>query len=509
MARITFVYPDFESLGVEYLMSICSSSGHIVSLIYYETEDSYLGVKNSKLSYDKIVEDIYHSDPDIVAFSCVTDNYQHQLQCADHLRTKYEHIVTIFGGVHPTAVPRQTLENLCVDAVAIGEAECSLVDFLAACSEQGRFSMPDYPVPGIVFKKNSQIIGEFIEGRLPDLDQLPFPEKSQFYASLRDSLHEYRIITSRGCPYRCSYCFNSYIHRLHGGKAIRRRSVSNVIEELVFAKTRSSLKYVMFLDDSFTANKAWVVEFCSKYKKEINLPFACVTNPEYIDENIAAALSSAGCINIQMGIQSLSERICRDILIRNNDQAKIAVAIDILKKNNIMVQVDHMLGIPTDSIENQEACARFYNMHRPNLISIFWLTYYPETSILKFAEEEKIIDKRDIELIQQGIRLSNESYLTGGSMRNPYPFYSISFLLNWLPILPKWLVELLISKRAYRLLSVKNFYLSTALPRVIQSILNKNDFRGRSHIIRFLDKTILKSKIVKLLTRKGQQGRQA
>lgn len=499
MARITFIYPDFESLGVEYLMSKCSEAGHAVNFVYYETEDSYLGIKSKHISYENIADKICLTNPDIAAFSCVTDNYQYQLQCANSLKRKDKDIFTIFGGIHPTAVPIKSLQNDCVDAVAIGEAECSLVDFLAECMGKTPFSFPNHPIPGIIFKKNGQIIGKPIEGRLANLDQLPFPDKSPFFSSLRDSLHEYRIITSRGCPYKCSYCFNSFIHQLHGEKTIRRRSVSNVIEELLWAKTKSPLKYVMFVDDSFTANKQWVREFCSRYKTEINLPFACVTNPQYIDEEIAGVLSSAGCINVQMGIQSLSDTLCREVLKRKNDKTKITAAIRSLKNNNIMVQVDHMLGIPGDTIENQEESAIFYNIHRPNLISIFWLTYYPKTAILNFALQEGIIKQGDIELIEQGKRLNNESYLTGGSMKNPYPYYSISFLLNWLPILPQWLVGMLIKSRSYRFFRIKNFYFSTALPRAIQSILNKNDFRGRSHIIRFVDKAVMKSRIVKYL----------
>ncbi len=158
-----------------------------------------------------------------------------------------------------------------------------------------------------------------------------------------------------------------------------------------------------------------------------------------------------------------------------------------------------MLGIPGDTIENQEKSVRFYNAHRPNLISIFWLTYYPKTPILNTALKLDVIDQQDIEAIERGERLSSESYLTGGSMKNPQPYYSISFLLNWLPILPQWLVGILIKSRLYRLFRIKNFYFSTALPRVIQSVFNKKDFRGRSHMIRFFDKIVMKSKIMQRL----------
>ncbi|MEK7398524.1 MAG: cobalamin-dependent protein, partial [Candidatus Poribacteria bacterium] len=316
MARITFVYPDFESLGVEYLMAACADAGHDVKFVYYEAEDMYLGKARSKPPYEQIADDICHTEPDIVAFSCVTDNYQHQLQCSRALKKQQKHIVTIFGGVHPTAVPEKTLLDGSVDAVAIGEAEHSLVDLLNTSEVSGTFSLPDDPIRGVIFKKYGATIGVPVEGKLADLDSVPFPYKQPFLSVLKDSIHEYRIMTSRGCPYHCSYCFNSYMRRLRGSKAIRRRSVDNVIAELLWAKKEFAVKRIMFVDDSFTTSKTWVIAFCVKYKAEIGLPFACIANPNYIDEETTGVLSSAGCVNVQLGIQSLSESICAQVLDR-------------------------------------------------------------------------------------------------------------------------------------------------------------------------------------------------
>ncbi|MHB1390614.1 MAG: hypothetical protein ACYCXF_05170, partial [Thermoleophilia bacterium] len=115
---------------------------------------------------------------------------------------------------------------------------------------------------------------------------------------------------------------------------------------------------------------------------------------------------------------------------------------------------------------------------------------YPRTAIVDLAKSEGLITQDDIDSIEQGFRLTTESYLTGGSSRNPDPYFSISFLMNWLPLLPRWLVTILLRSRAYRLFRIRNYILSTAMPRAIQSIFNKKDFRGRSHIYRFFSKTL-------------------
>lgn len=491
MANITFVYPDFESLGVEYLMAACKTNGHHVHFVYYEADDTYTRIRKNP-SYTKVATDILNTYPDIVAFSCVTDNYQHQLKVAKNLKTGNSKIYTIFGGIHPTAVPEIILSEDIIDAVAIGEAEHSLVDFLYKCQLNSSFVFPEEAVEGIVFKKNGLIIGNYKEGKLVDLDTLSFPEKEPIYKEIHDSSNEYRIITSRGCPYLCSYCFNSYMHNLRGSIKMRRRSVSNVIEELILAKKQFSIKYVLFVDDSFTTDKRWIEQFSKEYKKEVGLPFACVGNPYYINEDIVSHLADAGCVNFQLGIQSLSETLCKETLNRNSINTQIEKAIHLLKQKKIMIQVDHMLGIPNDTLQSQENAVLFYNIHRPHLISIFWLTYYPRTDIIQTAKSLGIINQQNIDCIEQGIKITSESYLTGGSLKNPQPYYSISFTLNWLPLIPKPIIVFLIKTHLYRIFKIKHYYISTALPRIIRSIIDKRDFRGRSHIIRFKNKLISK-----------------
>ncbi len=490
MPKITFVYPDFESLGIEYLMAVCIKDGHDVDFVYYEAEDAYLGGKTKTVPFHQIAREIADTQPQMAAFSCVTDNYRYQLGCAKALKEILPDVITIFGGVHPTAVPRKVLLNDEVDCVAVGEAECSLSTFLRESLKGGRFVLPKKSVKGLLFKQDGRIVGDIEEGALGDLNKMPFPHKEPFSQVLKDVSHEYRIITSRGCPYSCSYCFNSHFHKLRGKRLIRQRSVENVIRELVWARRRYSFRYVLFCDDSFTTNERWVLEFSDRYKKEVGLPFACLANPQYLSRRVICALKRAGCINMQIGIQSLSEQLCKDVLQRKTDNETVARVIDDVRRVGIMVQVDHMLGIPGDTLEQQVESISFYNRHRPNLISVFWLAYYPKTAIAEMARQNGLLSERDIDKIEEGIRLTDVSYLTGGSMSDPRQYYGISLLLNYLPLMPRILVRLFIWCRLYRVLRIGNYFISTALPRAIQAVFNRKDFRGRSHIIRFIGKKV-------------------
>lgn len=487
MAKVTFVYPDFECIGVEYLMSACIEAGHEADLAFYNAQDMYVGMSVKNVPYEEVARRIACAKPHVAAFSCVTDNFRFQLKCAEELKAKHPEIITVFGGVHPTAVPERVLGNDAVDAVAMGEGEVSFVELLNLSDKDSSFELPENPVKGIVHKKGDRIVGEFVVDEIADIDSVPFPYKEYFIKYLADARHEYRIMTSRDCPYSCSYCFNAHMQKLRGKHIVRQRSVENVIDELVLAKSKYNHKYIIFLDDCFTLKANWLLSFCERYKEEIGIPFACISSPLCMDREKAEALGKAGCVNMQIGIQSLSLELCRDVLSRKSDNEKSFETITDLHRAGIMAQIDHMLGIPNDTLKNQEDAALFYNRCRPKLITIFWLTYYPKTPIVDFARNAGILSDSDVEKIENGLSLTRESYLSGGSLRDPRPYYAISFLLNWLPLLPRPIVFLLVKLRLYHLLRIRSYFLSTALPRGIQSIFNPRDFRGRSHLLRFFE----------------------
>ncbi|MBI4684363.1 MAG: cobalamin B12-binding domain-containing protein [Nitrospirae bacterium] len=490
MPKVTFVYPDFENLGTQYLMSVCLKNGYETDLVYYQARNNFVNRVNKSLSFPDIAKRVVNTNPDVVAFSCVTDNYQYQLKCAKALKEIMPHVITIFGGIHPTAVPQRVLNNPEVDCVAIGEAEISFSEFLQEGRKENKFVLPDKPVKGIVFKSGDRMIGEFIEGKLSDLDEVPFPHKAPF-SSLMKLTGEYRIITSRGCPYSCSYCFNSFYHVLRGKKDLRRRTVQNVIDELLHAKKQFSPKYISFWDDSFTTSKNWIREFCSEFKSKINLPFMCIVNPFYIDNEIAELLSSTGCIFVGIGVESTSEEVCSKILNRRSNNEKIVQAIKYLKEAGILVQADHLLGVPGDTLEKEEESVMFYNGCRPDIISVYWLTYYPKTEIVSIAYKQGLLSDKDIDSIEQGTLIESGSLLTGGSLKDPKRYYSINFLFNYFPLLPKWLVYFLIKSRLYRLFRIQNYYITTALPRVVIALTKRRYVHGRVYIMNFLNEVLL------------------
>jgi radical SAM superfamily enzyme YgiQ (UPF0313 family) len=134
---------------------------------------------------------------------------------------------------------------------------------------------------------------------------------------------QYIIMTTRGCPFSCSFCIESVYQDMFGKKgSLRRRSVDVVIHELVEAKRKLGVTSVMFYDDVFTTHSKWLSEFAPRYKAEVGLPFWCYTYPTTTRSEDLALLKDAGCVSMTMGIQSGSAEILKEKFNRPVDQQR-------------------------------------------------------------------------------------------------------------------------------------------------------------------------------------------
>ena len=122
------------------------------------------------------------------------------------------------------------------------------------------------------------------------------------------------MITSRGCPFSCTYCYNSAFKALYKNKgtAVRRRSVEKVMEEILLLHHTSGWKTLEIVDDAFLADRKWFLQFANEYQKKINLPYACFSIVKNIDREVAKALKQSNCKCVEFGIEAGNERIRRE-----------------------------------------------------------------------------------------------------------------------------------------------------------------------------------------------------
>lgn len=388
--KVLFVYKGSESLGIEYLSSFLKNRGHQTKLVFDPAVfSSNRGRDNQLLSriFDsyqgRLVERVISASPDLVVFSVYTANYQWALELAQKIKERTE-VPIVFGGIQATAVPHRVIKNKWVDAVVVGEGEYPLLELVESL-EKGVFK--DLSIGNVYFKQGENIIANPVRPYIQDIDKLPFPDKELFYRKVPALEEVLLIMTSRGCPLKCSYCCNNIYHLLYSDEKrhFRRRSVDNVISELSLYKKRGRVRAVAFWDDIFTIDSDWMHEFSKRYRQEINLPFYCYSLPNTLSREMIELLADANCCHIKIGLQTVSEKTSREVLHRPGSKKYIAKAVILLRKYGIQYSVDHMLGLPFEGVEAQEAAAEFYNQIRPARINSHWMTYYPGTEIVEIA----------------------------------------------------------------------------------------------------------------------------
>lgn len=475
--KIVFVAFGYENLAVEYLSAFLKEQGHNVYLVFDPALFNTYHLSNKLLAKvfnyrNKIINRIIELNPDIVAFSVLSDNYAWASDIAEELKKKRQDLLIVFGGIHPTSVPEEVIKEDFVDYVCAGEGEEALLDLANALeAKEGTCSIPN------IWSKNNGTVFRNPPRRLIDnLDKLPLPDKELFhseYAGFTGNI--YMAMTSRGCPYICSYCYNSYLMGIYKdkGRYLRRFSVNRVIEELESAKRKFRMRRIVFVDDVFTADQKWLESFVEQYKKKINIPFGCLVHPLFVNKEIVDLLKQGGCTVAGMGIQTLNERIKKQVVRRLETNSDVEDAIFLFKKAGILIYVDFIFGLPGESRKDAEDAALFLSRNRPDAVSTLWLRYYPRAEIINIAREKKLLSEEQIRDINKGAASAPASDF--GNTKSDIDRRLVTLILISCN-LPVWLVKFLLQHKVYRFLPGRNIHhLHTVSKQIFNKLLHQRD----------------------------------
>jgi len=481
--KIGFVYGAYESLGIEYLSSILKHNipDIEIKLFYHPFLFSDALLENNFLSSffnekKHIVNKIIKFSPDILAFSSMTDTFDFDFSIATEIKRINPDITTLFGGIHPTAAPEFVSNLKSIDFICIGEGEFAFLEFCNAF-----ISNNDLNNIKNIYSQNTITNKPVLRELVYDLSALPFPDKDLFYCIAPYFKESYSIITSRGCFFKCSFCNNNLYSKYYGSAydGIRRRSIENVISELLYAKKKWSPKSVVFEDDMFISDRKWTLKFLERYEKEIALPYQCIGHPAFLDDELCIALKKSGCRNIEIGVQSLENSVCK-LFNRPQNHKKIINNIKLLKKHNISFNIDHIGGAPGESKAMQLKAIELYNELSPNRITYFFLTYYPGTEITEYALKNRIIS---IDEFNNLIKGKSSSYEQSGSVKDP-DYENLRLLSGLISILPKRIISWLIKSGNYKKLG-KSYLFAKYLPSLITTLRNR-EVRGNIIIKKYI-----------------------
>lgn len=397
--KITFFYARAEHIGIEYLSAVLKEKGYQTDLVFSplrkKSEDSLLK-KMCFLTDYEMAQEIINTNPDIAAFSAISDLYSRMLKIASIIREQKPSITIVFGDIHTTSVPELVIKEKCIDYICIGEGIEAFPELIDALEN----NKPTDCIKNIWSKKDGEIIKTPIRPLFQDVAKLPLPDKELFLKKYPlNTRANYILFSAFGCPFQCTFCGNSVFRKIYNKNHIRRRTIDSIITELLIAKEKYNPQIITFVDDIFTLDVEWLKEFCKVYKEKINMPFVCQIHTHFITKEIIDILEDARCCYAMLGIQSIIPEIRKDILKRHETNEEIIEAINLFKNRNIMLYITLIYDIPTETEENLVETALFFNKHRPSIIVTYKLRYYPGLEITDKAHQLGILSDEDIERI--------------------------------------------------------------------------------------------------------------
>lgn len=397
--KITFFYSSIASLGIEYLSANLKKHGFETELVFSPLSMPVKGPKAQFFffSEEEWAKKIIATNPDIIAFSSLTDWHPRNIALADIIKKLSPKIPIVFGGLHVSSVPEKVICEPSVDYICIGEGEEPLVELASAIKD----NQPTDNIANIWSKKNKTIIKNDIRPLLQNLDERPFPDKDLFYGKPPAMFtSEYSIFSERGCPYNCSFCYNSLFKKMYGPGHRRPREINKVIEELQIAKEQYNIKKTIFLDDTFNYNHARMSNLLTQYKEKINIPYMCQLLAKYVSPDTVNVLQETGCRAIAMGLQTVDNHLRQNILHCPGSRKEIKEAIRLIKKTKMFLIVTVMHKIPFQTDTELKKTSIFLKQNPPDDIFLFGLRYYPKTAITDLAHKNKILSDKDIETIE-------------------------------------------------------------------------------------------------------------
>ncbi len=386
--------------GLKYISANAEANGHDARILFIP---GYLE-DGLHPAIEKFISDY---GPDLIGISLMSIEYYPAKNLSRLLKEKFD-VPIIWGGVHVIIKPDECIKH--TDYICTGEGERAVVSLLEHLQSGDRNSLPE--IPGIWINRDGEITRNAAAQPETDLDSLPFQEyiPDYFFAFHDSTIHNlskneklfrmyalyggtcHMMISTRGCPFKCSYCGNSAFIKVYGRK-IRERSVKNVIDEMREVIKNPYVLYMNFQDDCFfTHSREWIEEFCAEYRKHVNLPFIVRVIPTMMDREKIMMLKDAGMCWVVMGVQSGSDRVNYEIYDRKIKFESVRKAADIISETNSAAFYEMIVDNPYETEQDMiETINAMSTLTKPYIVSMAHLTFFPGTELAERAIRDNIV----------------------------------------------------------------------------------------------------------------------
>ena len=370
---------------------------YISSYLSQHNIDNHLIDQKGDIPEDILIDRLAHEtvsvDPDHVGISCLTTDVQCVFKMAKIIKAKLPLTKITVGGVHPTMFPKEMLSDENIDYVVLGEGEEIFYDIVRSDDNSNFYSMS-----GIAFKDNGKIVVNMRRGAIENLDDIPMPafDKIDMNFYLQPNMHLVRgiplrgfyIFSTRGCPYSCRFCVSKNVF----GRTIRFRNPSKVVDEIEYLYKEYDIDAFYLFDDTFGVKKSQAIDLCDAIaRRGLPIVWGCETRVHLITEEFVKSLKRAGCIQVDFGIESGSERLLK-LLQKGITVEQVRNAVRICRKHRVRVFSNFMINLPTET-EDDVAKTLVLADEIKSDISIFNVTCpFPGTELHSYLKHKLTYD---------------------------------------------------------------------------------------------------------------------
>ena len=368
----------YPPLGLMYLASyLRENTSHEVEILDAQVE---------KLNYEDISRRIRESGAGVVGIQTTSFTIMDAILTARAVKEVDSSIHVCLGGPHVSIYPEETIRLPEVDSIVLGEGEI-IFSKLVDCLEKGH---DPGSVPGLVFRRGETVVNTGPGQAVNDLDLLPFPARDllpvkKYYSPVDSGAFLTTMITSRGCPYNCLFCYDSK-------RKYRVRSAGNVLDEMESCVS-AGIKDIYIFDDTFIIQRERVLEIIDGIAdRGLELDWSFRGRVDRIDRELADRLRSAGCRRINFGVEVGSQEILR-IMRKGVRLEQVKEAFKITRGAGIITIAFFMLGFAGETREHVLRTIDFALELDSDFVVFSITTPYPATDLYSLGLEKGIIKK--------------------------------------------------------------------------------------------------------------------
>lgn len=366
--------PSVYNIGLGYIATSLLDDGFKVSV---------LDIEGYRYQPKRVLDFIKKANYDAIGIGTLITGYKYTKWLTSEIRKINPNAKIWMGNSIATTIPEIILNDMPVDVVVRGEGEATIKELARAGKDGKDLSR----IEGISFKSNGTIVHNPDREIIEDIDTIPMPAWDLFPQDIYMNMPSGAlpvptcyILTTRGCPFNCTYCYHPYQN-----KKIRSHSAQRVVDEVGILKNKFKINSFTIADDLFISNKERVYEICDLMrKKKLGLKWACAGRVNMVDEDILKAMKDAGCVNVGFGIESINQKVL-DNIKKQVTVEQTRAAVSLCLKVGLESSCSYMIGNIGETRATVLETASFIMENLCEPTTFFITTPYPGTELYEYG----------------------------------------------------------------------------------------------------------------------------